>query len=144
MGENLEQYRQKKGNLNQILPIGLEIVKILKELYSLGVMHRDIKPENFVMQEGMINLIDYGLLKISDYGHHIYYKQNKGMIGTARFESTNSLKNIEQSRRDDLESLGYMLIYLHQAICLCILSVIRIKISDIKKSINFWSAYSTV
>jgi serine/threonine protein kinase len=49
MGENLEQCRLKKGNFTKILPIGLEIVKLLKELHSLGVIHRDIKPENFVM-----------------------------------------------------------------------------------------------
>ncbi|CAD8193927.1 unnamed protein product [Paramecium octaurelia] len=115
MGENLEQRRQKQGNFNRILPIGLEIIKLLKELHSLGVIHRDIKPENFVMQDGKINLIDFGLSKkyIID-GHHIHYKENKGMIGTARYASINALKGIEQSRRDDLESLGYMLIYLHQ------------------------------
>ncbi|CAD8208576.1 unnamed protein product [Paramecium pentaurelia] len=115
MGENLEQIRQNKGIFNKILPIGLEILQLLKELHSEGVIHRDIKPENFVMNQGRINLIDFGLSKkYIINGNHISYRENKGMIGTARYASINALKGIEQSRRDDLESVGYMLIYLHQ------------------------------
>lgn len=96
MGDNLEQSRLKQGNFTKILPIGLEIVKLLKELHSLGVIHRDIKPENFVMQDGKINLIDFGLSKkYIQNGTHIPFKENKGMIGTARYASINALKGVE-------------------------------------------------
>lgn len=60
-----------------------------------------------------MHLIDFGLSKLFVIdGEHIEYKENKGMIGTARYASIHALKGHEQSRRDDLESVGYLLIYL--------------------------------
>lgn len=60
-------------------------------------------------------MIDYGLAKRYRDEHtriHITYKEGRSLIGTARYASRNSLKGIEQSRRDDLESICYILIYL--------------------------------
>ncbi|CAD8209102.1 unnamed protein product [Paramecium octaurelia] len=115
LGDNLEQVRMKCGNFDSttILNTGQQMIQLLKDLHHSNIIHRDIKPENFVVYQDKIHLIDFGLSKqyIQD-GKHIEFRENKGMIGTARYASINSLKGNEQSRRDDLESVGYLLIYL--------------------------------
>lgn len=82
-------------------------------------MHRDIKPENFLMGLGkkshIVHIIDFGLSKRyrdSKTHQHIQYKENKNLTGTARYASVNAHLGIEQARRDDLESIGYVLVYL--------------------------------
>ncbi|CAD8201251.1 unnamed protein product [Paramecium pentaurelia] len=116
LGENLEQVRIKCGNFDTttILNTGQQMIQLLKDLHHSNIIHRDIKPENFVVFQDKLHLIDFGLSKqyIQD-GKHIEFRENKGMIGTARYASINSLKGNEQSRRDDLESVGYLLIYLY-------------------------------
>ena len=59
-------------------------------------------------------LIDFGLCKKykDSQGNHIKLKDGKGLVGTARYVSINAHKGMEQSRRDDLESLGYVFVYL--------------------------------
>ncbi|CAD8124206.1 unnamed protein product [Paramecium sonneborni] len=115
LGDNLEQVRIKCGKFNSttILNTGQQMILLLKELHNSNIIHRDIKPENFVVFQDKLYLIDFGLSKlfIQD-GKHLEYRENKGMIGTARYASINALKGNEQSRRDDLESVAYLLIYL--------------------------------
>lgn len=68
-------------------------------------------------QSHIVYLIDYGLSKRyrdSKNLQHIPYKENKNLTGTARYASINSHLGIEQSRRDDLEGVGYVLLYLCQ------------------------------
>ncbi|KAI0310387.1 kinase-like domain-containing protein, partial [Amylostereum chailletii] len=90
----------------------------LESLHSRGYIHRDIKPSNFLFgleEESMrVFLIDFGLAHRyidPDSGRHIPFNHTKELIGTPRWASINAHSGIEQSRRDDLESLAYVLIY---------------------------------
>lgn len=63
----------------------------------------------------IVYLIDYGLSKKyrdQKTHQHIPYRENKYLTGTARYASINAHLGIEQSRRDDMEALGNVIIYL--------------------------------
>jgi serine/threonine protein kinase len=89
----------------------------VEALHNKNLIHRDIKPENFVIgyhhNFNVIYMIDFGLAKYykDSEDNHIPFIEKKGMIGTARYASVNAHLGYEQSRRDDLESLGYVLLY---------------------------------
>lgn len=119
LGENLEALKKKltnKFSLKTVLMIGYQIMERIETLHSKNYLHRDIKPENFVIGSGgnykTIYLIDFGLSKsyIED-NEHIPFRDRKGMVGTARYASINTHIGFEQSRRDDLEAIGYILVY---------------------------------
>ena len=120
LSDNLEKLFlkcNKKFSLNTVLLIADQMISRIEFLHSKCYVHRDIKPENFLIGTGdnknVIHLIDFGLSKkyILDNGNHIPFKNNKGLVGTVRFSSVYSHLGIEQSRRDDLESLGYLFVY---------------------------------
>ncbi|ORD99317.1 KC11 [Hepatospora eriocheir] len=99
-----------------ILMIGIRCIEQIKMLHSRNFLHRDIKPENFMLNrnEDSIYIIDLGLGKKfwdSLHNRHIPFRNDKNLTGTARYASVNTAGGCEQGRRDDLESLGYMLIY---------------------------------
>ena len=60
-------------------------------------------------------IIDMGLAKRyreARTHEHIKYREGLNLTGTARYASINALSGCEQSRRDDIESWAYTLIYL--------------------------------
>jgi casein kinase I family protein HRR25 len=95
-----------------------QILMALNYCHSQNIVHRDLKPENFLFydkSEGSdLKIIDFGLSKRyrdPKTNEHIPYRDNKSLTGTARYASVNTHIGIEQARRDDLESIGYILLY---------------------------------
>ncbi len=94
------------------------MVKRIQYVHEKNHIHRDIKPDNFMMgargSEDRLYIIDFGLAKkyrSSKHKTHIQFKTKKNITGTARYCSINTHRGHEQSRRDDLESIGYVLMY---------------------------------
>ena len=88
-------------------------------MHDHNILHRDLKPDNLMLGDNWNNsnqifMIDFGLAKRwknDETGEHIPFYENVGTCGTLRYESTYSMKAMTKSRRDDLISIGYMLIY---------------------------------
>ena len=121
LGLNLDElFRicKKQFSKETILSLGLQMLNRLEFIHSRHIIHRDIKPENFLIGKGkknsLIYLCDFGLAKRfrdKRTGMHIPYKDGKKFTGTLTYASIYTHMGIEQSRRDDLESLAYILIY---------------------------------
>lgn len=118
LGDDLEKLfsdRNKKFRLETILLLGINIVSLLEQLHNSGYLHRDIKPNNFMFghyDKSKMYIMDLGLSKkYVVNGKHIAFRTDKSLTGTARYTSINIHMGMEPSRRDDMESVGYMLIY---------------------------------
>jgi len=78
-------------------------------------VHRDIKPQNLMFgtrdKVHHLYVIDFGLSERYWDNGHVPQKRKLGFTGTARYASINAHQGFEQSRRDDLEAIGYMLFY---------------------------------
>jgi serine/threonine protein kinase len=121
LGKSLEdifQAQQKKFTVKTVAMIGIQMLDRLEFIHSKNIIHRDIKPDNFVLgldnKSHIIYILDFGLSKkfrSSRTHQHIKFSVNKKLTGTARYASINALKGCEQSRRDDLEAIGYVLLY---------------------------------
>ncbi|KAK8541547.1 hypothetical protein V6N13_137842 [Hibiscus sabdariffa] len=116
--EDLFNYCNRKLSLKTVLMLADQFISRVEYMHSRSFLHRDIKPDNFLMGLGrkanQVYIIDYGLAKKYrdlQTHKHIPYRENKNLTGTARYASVNTHLGIEQSRRDDLESIGYVLLY---------------------------------
>ncbi|KAK3152744.1 hypothetical protein QOZ80_2BG0162980 [Eleusine coracana subsp. coracana] len=116
--EDLFVYCGRRFSLKTVLMLADQMITRIEFMHSKGYLHRDIKPDNFLMGLGrkaiQVYIIDFGLAKRYRDAHtnrHIPYRENKNLTGTARYASRNTHLGIEQSRRDDLESIGYVLLY---------------------------------
>ncbi|KAK3158487.1 hypothetical protein QOZ80_2AG0137860 [Eleusine coracana subsp. coracana] len=116
--EDLFNYCNRKFSLKTVLMLADQMITRVEYMHTRGFLHRDIKPDNFLMGLGrkasQVYVIDYGLAKKYrdlQTHKHIPYRENKNLTGTARYASVNTHLGVEQSRRDDLESLGYVLMY---------------------------------
>jgi calcium-dependent protein kinase len=122
LGPNLVELFNFCGNrkftVSTVCMVAIQMLNRIEYFHKNHYVHRDIKPENFVIGSGeksnIIYLIDFGLCKRykdPKTHQHIPYREGRLLTGTARYVSINTHLGIEQSRRDDLESIGYVLVF---------------------------------
>ena len=120
MDKSLEELFNKKHkfSVKTTALLAYQMLTVLQYIHDRHIIHRDIKPDNFVMGANELNstlyLLDFGLAKkyrSSKTLEQNPYIKKKKLTGTARYASIHALEEMEQSRRDDLESIGYVLMY---------------------------------
>ena len=120
LGKSLEELFNKKlkFSIKTVSLLAYQMITVLQYIHDRHIIHRDIKPDNFVMglnkDNGTLYLLDFGLAKkyrSSKTLEQYPYIKKKKLTGTARYASIHALEEMEQSRRDDLESVGYVLMY---------------------------------
>lgn len=120
LGRTLEDTLKIHGKLSLrvVILIGIQMIQRIKDLHKNGIIHRDIKPENFIFgknqDKSLLHIVDFGLAKyyVNSNREHILLESNRKLTGTATYVSLNIHEGKSPSRRDDMESIGYILIYL--------------------------------
>ena len=123
LGESLTQlFKKSKNRIKDLCMAAIQIIDRLKFIHSKFIVHRDIKPDNFLVGNpdfSTIYIIDFNLsrkYRSSRTGKHINFFINKTNPGTIDYLSLNVTSGIEPTRRDDLESMAYMLIFLSKGV----------------------------
>lgn len=119
--EDLFNFCGRRFTMKTVLMLADQMIGRVEYIHTKTFIHRDIKPDNFLMGIGRhcnkVYVIDFGLSKKYCDNHsrqHIPYRDDKNLTGTARYASINAHQGIEQSRRDDMESLGYVFMYFNR------------------------------
>ena len=118
--EELHKNYGEQMSLKVVIHLALQMINITEQIHARGIIHRDLKPANFLLktnaqQISELYLIDFGLAKcfLDEKNRHCTIKTNEQIIGTTRYMSVNVHQGLTASRRDDLESLGYSLLFLY-------------------------------
>ena len=125
LGPSLEKMHENCGgrfSLRTVIQMTIQMIHLYRGIHESGILYRDTKPANFLLGQPntgkwwIIHVIDLGFCKEwrREDGSHIVYQENKPFTGTVRYMSINNNMGREQSRRDDLEALVYMLIYFYK------------------------------
>ncbi|EHH58540.1 Casein kinase I isoform alpha-like protein [Macaca fascicularis] len=119
--EDLFNFCSRRFTMKTVLMLADQMISRIEYVHTKNFLHRDIKPDNFLMGTGRhcnkLFLIDFGLAKKyrdNRTRQHRPYREDKNLTGTARYASINAHLGIEQSRRDDMESLGYVFMYFNR------------------------------
>lgn len=103
-------------SLEEVVNIGIQVLSTLQWFHDKGFVHRDVQPGNIIydFSQQRVLLIDYGAAqryRNATIPRHTA-KNMRELIGSSVFTSLSSHRGETFSRRDDLESLGYVLVYL--------------------------------
>jgi serine/threonine protein kinase len=126
--EDLFKQCRRRFSIKTVLQLANEFILTIEALHSRLLVHRDIKPSNFVVGLGTrtnsVVLVDFGLTtryRDKRTFEHKPYSDSRSLIGTARYASITNHIGVQYSRRDDLESLAYCLIYFLRLLSNCLL-----------------------
>jgi len=118
LGQSLTNYtcKQSTMNIDAIVKLGKQMIQRISYIHGKLLLHRDVKPDNFLFErdnDDKIYLIDFGLSKFYMQEEcHIPFRDDRSLLGSLNYVSINVHDGIEPSRRDDLESIVYIMYYL--------------------------------
>ncbi len=122
LGDTLISKRERSSDiftLDYVIGIGIKLIKIISNIHEKNIIHRDIKPDNIMYKNHNKNadldlyIIDFGLSKLYDETKKNFVKKENLIVGTANFVSLHAHNGSMPSKRDDLESIGYVLLYIY-------------------------------
>eukprot|EP00928_Gymnodinium_smaydae_P053261 TRINITY_DN37297_c0_g1_i1.p1 TRINITY_DN37297_c0_g1~~TRINITY_DN37297_c0_g1_i1.p1 ORF type:complete len:329 (-),score=43.28 TRINITY_DN37297_c0_g1_i1:437-1423(-) len=119
--QDLFDYSGCKFSLKTVLMLADQMITRIESIHRKGIIHRNIKPGHFLIGLGskanIVHLIDFGLATTTcpsaalEVPGHPSTAKHRNHVGAPRYISMNAHRGLEQSRRDDLESLWYIFMY---------------------------------
>jgi serine/threonine protein kinase len=101
--------------IKSLLMVADQVLAGIEYVHRRGIVWRDAEPQNTMMKGGRVVLIDFGLStrwRNEGTGEHIQYGESRLFFGTPLYASANAMRGVQQSRRDDMESIGYVLLHM--------------------------------